>query len=425
MDLGLVSSKSPIKELPPTSPVNMDGLREDIVKSVDNNQDSSYHSSPVKTVGKIKNLSQNPVYGDISPKRRPTRILSPDYRPKAPIDDTPVEINGQPLNIKSIRPITIPKNINTQVDIVPTSELYQNRNHSVKKIPSSLPSILSPIKRLKNITVPEIFSPPKVEVKEYTKPKNIKRSKVFKKKRSKTKKSVIPDYEKMTKDEQCSYSSILDQRINHLKEKWPNYEFPNFAHLSVREKHIYYLSYLRHYNICNNIVIGRLILCALWVGIEVICNIFLGIQIVGFADRQMKSMDIYDRFLIEIQETMTPEINLEAGGSMGIMNSWEPIYKLLGVSALITVIIVIIALLVSKVPMLEPIIKPLGDKFISMFVGANHEPSVKHNTNKNTYDIPDIPEAVNTSLNIPILGDVDISNVLTQIGPIVSAAKFN
>ena len=397
MDLGLVSSESPIKQVAKSPPVNEQKLYQDTLKIAN-------LTSPMRIIGDIKKLSENPIFGDISPKRRPKRVLSPECRSPAPIDDTPIEVDGQQIDINSIAPIIIPSNINTKVDI----------SNSVNKLPKASTTVLSPIKKktkfdFNKVDIPvEIITP---------KPKKAK------KRKTKKGKSIIPDYDNMTKDKQCQYSAILDQRINRLKEKWPNYEFPNFAHLTTREKHIYYLSYLRHYNICNNIIIGRLILYALWAAVEILCSIFLNIQIVGFCKRQMQNMDIYDRFLIEIQENMTPEINLEAGGSTPLLNSWEPIYKLLGLSALITVVVIIISLIVRKYPAAESILQPLGDKFINMFVGPKYE------VNKNKYEkkiedeIDHIPKDIDTKINLPVLGETDISNFLSDIGPMILGNK--
>jgi len=188
----------------------------------------------------------------------------------------------QPVPINGIRqPIPMSYGNNNQNITTSTSDISYQNNHSVE--PGSSVVIDTSVTGVSNDTdkqpVPtstvnsDILPPPNV-----------------------------PDYSSMTQEEQAQHRANFRTRFGILRNAWPSYHIPDIPDsVPLEQVHAQYDIYVRHIHISQDVDQYKVYLVIMWLIIELFCS-KLGLNIGGYTVSQMRSMNKYERLLIELGE---------------------------------------------------------------------------------------------------------------------------
>lgn len=116
----------------------------------------------------------------------------------------------------------------------------------------------------------------------------------------------IPDYDNMPKSEQEDARIIFKSKFNKLKEKYPERKFDDYdPDLPLRHIHRIYEDHLNNISAESNFSMSRIFLTVIFFCIEGFFTKFIGIDIGGFANDQLKQLKRYESLLMELGEKYT------------------------------------------------------------------------------------------------------------------------
>jgi len=124
---------------------------------------------------------------------------------------------------------------------------------------------------------------------------------LIKETKPKKKKYKIPDYNAMTDEEKSRCRMRFKSRFFLLRDTWGNTIPEINDSMTLYELHELYESYVRSIHIKDSSGKYKVYLVIMWLVIEFVC-IKIGLDVGGYAMSQFKSMNKYERMLIELGE---------------------------------------------------------------------------------------------------------------------------
>lgn len=116
----------------------------------------------------------------------------------------------------------------------------------------------------------------------------------------------IPDYDKMSPEDQKEARIIFKSKFASMKESYPELALAEYdLDIPLHTIHKLYEQNLKKINVKTNSMYTRAIITLIFMGIEAFSIKVLNIDISGYAERQVAMMDRYDNLLIEIGEKYT------------------------------------------------------------------------------------------------------------------------
>lgn len=155
----------------------------------------------------------------------------------------------------------------------------------------------------------------------------------------------LPDYTSMSTELQAQHRADFRTKFGILRGAWPNYHIPDFSDsMSLAEIHAQYDIYVRHIHISQEVDQYKVYLVIMWLIIELFCT-KIGLNIGGYTVAQMRSMNKYERLLIELGETSYKA----SGGPAAAQSSWSPEIRILFMALVNAVTFIIIKMLASYI----------------------------------------------------------------------------
>jgi hypothetical protein len=147
----------------------------------------------------------------------------------------------------------------------------------------------------KKETLPPVVTKPKIVEKKIKEVKDVKEA-VVKKKKYKT-----PEYHLMGLEEQGKHRARFKAQFFLLKDTWGNAIPEINDQMSLVEIHELYEMYIKNIHIKSTTGKYKVYMVIMWLGIEFIC-IKIGLNVSGYTMSQFKSMNKYERLLLELGE---------------------------------------------------------------------------------------------------------------------------
>lgn len=152
----------------------------------------------------------------------------------------------------------------------------------------------------------------------------------------------LPDYNSMSSEVQAQHRANFRTRFGILRNAWPNYHIPDVSDtLPLEQIHAQYDIYVRHIHISQDVDQYKVYLVIMFLLIELFC-IKIGLNIGGYTVSQMRSMNKYERLLIELGET-----NYRATSGTGAAESTWPVEIRIVFMALVNAVTFIIIKMLS------------------------------------------------------------------------------
>ena len=179
----------------------------------------------------------------------------------------------------------------------------------------------------------------------------------------------VPKYSAMTLEEQAQHRAHFRARFGILRTAWPNYHIPDIPDtLTLEEIHAQYDIYVRHIHISRDVDQYKVYLVIMWLIIELACT-KIGLNIGGYTVSQMRSMNKYERLLIELGETNYKSSATEAATAQ---SSWPVEVRILFIALVNAVTFIIIKMLASYIG--EGMATTIVDGLSSYLSGAPPQP---------------------------------------------------
>ena len=156
----------------------------------------------------------------------------------------------------------------------------------------------------------------------------------------------IPDYSGLSETEQAQHRATFRIRLGLIRESFPNYLIPDFPEtMSLEQIHAQYDTYVRHIHSSQDADQYKTWLILGWLVIEIVCTYF-GLNIGGFTFTQMRSMNKYNRLLLELGEN-----NYKAGATpaAAFNASWPVELRLIFVSLASAIVFIGLKMLINYV----------------------------------------------------------------------------
>ena len=179
----------------------------------------------------------------------------------------------------------------------------------------------------------------------------------------------IPNYSGMTPEEQAQHRANFRTRFGILRNAWPNYHIPDVPDsLPLEQVHAQYDIYVRHIHISQDVDQYKVYLVIMWLLIELFCT-KIGLNIGGYTVAQMRSMNKYERLLIELGETNYKN-NSAAGGAQ--QSNWPIEVRIFFMALVNAVTFIIIKMLASYIG--EGMATTIVDSLSSYLSGTPPQP---------------------------------------------------
>lgn len=115
---------------------------------------------------------------------------------------------------------------------------------------------------------------------------------------------AVPDYDSMKPEQQAAIRARFITQFGSLRKTWPDYYIPELTpDMSLSTIHVQYETYVRHIKIQKSVEDSRIYLILMWLAIQFCCKKFLNIDLSGYVEAQMKSINKYDLLLAELGES--------------------------------------------------------------------------------------------------------------------------
>lgn len=121
---------------------------------------------------------------------------------------------------------------------------------------------------------------------------------------------AVPDYDSMKPEQQAAIRARFITQFGTLRKTWSNYYIPEITpDMSLSTIHVQYETYIRHIKIQKSVEDSRIYLILMWLAIQFCCKKFLNIDLSGYVEAQMKSINKYDLLLAELGESKYKQSN--------------------------------------------------------------------------------------------------------------------
>jgi len=156
---------------------------------------------------------------------------------------------------------------------------------------------------------------------------------------------VIPNYSAMTIEQQANHRADFRTKFGILRNSWPNYYIPNVTDdMPLEQVHAQYDVYVRHIHISEGVDQYKVYLVIMWLLIELSLT-KIGLSIGGYTVSQMRSMNKYERLLIELGETNYKN----SGGAAGTQSNWPVEVRIIFIALVNAVTFIIIKMLANYI----------------------------------------------------------------------------
>ena len=178
-----------------------------------------------------------------------------------------------------------------------------------------------------------------------------------------------PDYSAMTPEEQAQHRANFRTRFGILRNAWPNYYIPNVPDdMPLEQVHAQYDIYVRHIHISQDVDQYKVYLVIMWLLIELFCT-KIGLNIGGYTVTQLRSMNKYERLLIELGET---NYKTSAVGGGGAQSNWPVEVRIFFMALVNAVTFIIIKMLANYIG--EGMATTIVDSLSSYLSGTPPQP---------------------------------------------------
>jgi hypothetical protein len=263
---------------------------------------------------------------------------------ESPIDETPVVVNGVPLDRTSIEPI------------VPSDEVIEAI--PAKRVGRRIP--ISPHSTVR--AIPPKQTIPQLPVIEHVYPQHayIVNDKV-------TETEEIPDYSNMDQISQWKARALFRNKFQNFKNTFPEIKVPDWIfsdQVPLERVHIEWDSHQEFVAVGTHASTYKQYLTCFWFGLEVVL-VWLGIDAKGFTQHQIRSMTKYESYLMVLGEK---QIKTGQSGFFG-SEAWSPEVTLIFLTAISSIVFVGIKLLAPKFGFNTDDASKLVHQFEGMFTG--------------------------------------------------------
>ena len=223
--------------------------------------------------------------------------------------------------------------------------------------------------------------------------------------------NTIPDYKSMSYEDQEMYRTEFRIKFGHLRTRLHEYmipDFPDTMPLEVIHRNYdkYYQDVVKQQRITEELEQHKVYLVVLWLFIELVCN-KLGLNISGYTEMQMKSMNRYDPLLRELGEN---NYKNSTAGAATVSSPWPVEIRLVFVALLNAVALVIIKML-----SLGEFGSNIVDRLINGYLGSSNETATQATTARAIPGGAPLPQSNSTGL--------DIAGLLGQFGPMLLGGR--
>jgi hypothetical protein len=155
----------------------------------------------------------------------------------------------------------------------------------------------------------------------------------------------VPNYSGMSAEEQAQHRANFRTRFGILRNAWPNYHIPDVPDdMPLEQIHAQYDIYVRHIHISRDVDQYKVYLVIMWLLIELFCT-KIGLNIGGYTVSQMRSMNKYERLLIELGETNYKS----SGGEAASHSNWPVEVRIFFMALVNAVTFIIIKMLANYI----------------------------------------------------------------------------
>ena len=180
---------------------------------------------------------------------------------------------------------------------------------------------------------------------------------------------IVPNYSGMSPEEQAQHRANFRTRFGILRGAWPNYHIPDVPDdLPLEQVHAQYDIYVRHIHISRDVDQYKVYLVIMWLLIELFC-IKIGLNVGGYTMAQMRSMNKYERLLIELGET---NYKSAAADAASVQSNWPVEVRIFFMSLVNAITFIIIKMLASYIG--EGMATTIIDGLASYLSGAPPQP---------------------------------------------------
>lgn len=238
----------------------------------------------------------------------------------------------------------------------------------------------------------------------------------------------IPNYDSMSLEEQAQHRANFINKFGILRSSWPNYDIPIITdNMSLKQIHAQYDVYIRHIHISKDMDNYKIYLVIVWLIVELFCT-KIGLNVAGYTTSQMKSMNKYEKLLIELGET-NYKSTVAANGT--VQSEWPIEIRILFMTLTNAVVFIIIKMLANSIG--EGVATNIVDGIFSYLSGTPPQSgqnllgsnigNVSQEMNGTSGAIPggnSIPQMNNNSL----FGGMDLTSLLGTMGSKLIQSQF-
>jgi hypothetical protein len=181
----------------------------------------------------------------------------------------------------------------------------------------------------------------------------------------------VPNYSAMSPVEQAQHRAHFRNRFGILRDSWPNYHIPDYGDdIPLEHIHAQYDIYVRHIHISNDVDQYKVYIVIMFLLIELFCT-KIGLNIGGYTVAQMRSMNKYERLLVELGET-NYKTSAAANGGVPQQSSWPVEVRIFFMALVNAVTFIIIKMLANFIG--EGIATTIVDALSSYLSGTPPQP---------------------------------------------------
>lgn len=291
-------------------------------------------------------------------------------KPIVPVADTTVIRPASPVAVLAMPKVEVRSEVKNEVKVRTTSPRRESHSRLPSVTQRNAAGLRQPVPFVANASASSnvgTFSPPARQVYEPQQVHSPKPSESREMVRVENPNTLpaprIPDYGSMSPEVQAQHFANFVSKYGILREAWPNYHIPAITpDMTLTQIHAGYDIYVRHIFISNDADKFKLFMIIGWLFIELVGS-KLNLNIGGYTVTQMKSMNKYEKLLVELGES-----NYQQSLTANSRSDWPVEMRLLFVSLVNAVTFIIIKMLASY--MGEGIATTVIDGLASYFTGS-------------------------------------------------------
>ena len=376
------------------------------------------HHTPVNTIPPVVNNVHPPVHH--TPVNTIPPVVNPHQVHHTPVNTIPPVVNNvhpAVVNHTVHTPVnTMPAVVNHTVHQTPVNVIPAVVNNTVHQTPvNAIPAVVNhtvhqtPVNAIPAVVQEEAIYQQNVEQNINT--EDDVKSNMDETSVNTTEVNNIPDYKSMSYEDQEMYRTEFRIKFGHLRTRLHEYmipDFPDTMPLEVIHRNYdkYYQDVVKQQRITEELEQHKVYLVVLWLFIELVCN-KLGLNISGYTEMQMKSMNRYDPLLRELGENNYKNSTV---GASTVSSPWPVEIRLVFVALLNAVALVIIKML-----SLGEFGSNIVDILINGYLGPSNKTTTQATTARAIPGGAPLPQSNSTGL--------DIAGLLGQFGPMLLGGR--